>query len=450
MQSCGNVVPSFTTKDQIVSRLINKDIIVIVGGLSSGRHIAPLFNGLGFSCVHVCTVDVVEHPILKPTFNPLDYAENHLLASENEAADFVSRMEGRHVKAVIAGCEPCVLFADKLAEMLDTPRNIGALSAARRSKYLMHETLRRSGLKSARQLLSDDLQEIYAFHDRIGAKIVLKPEASANTDGVYYCNTRQQIADAFDRILGAKSFYDDFSGINTKVLVQEYLTGKQYLVNTLSSEGHHYVCDAWGEVRENDDAPSNDSYADLVNPKTVLHRSLSDYVGHVCDALGIRYGAAHFELRMTDEGPCLIEVGARMSGNVDFSVLHDTHSLTQLSLLPDAMLDTEAFGARTRTASSNTKSARKVYLSSDMTGDVLREPDLNLLFNVGTVRSVLFRVANGERLYKTDRAQGHARPGHLYMVSNDPDEIGRDYERVRRNERLLYETMLRAPEGDLQ
>ncbi|BBQ03132.1 hypothetical protein BSFA1_82600 (plasmid) [Burkholderia sp. SFA1] len=81
---------------------------------------------------------------------------------------------------------------------------------------------------------------------------------------------------------------------------------------------------------------------------------------------------------------------------------------------------------------------------------MVREPDLNLLFNVGTVRSVLFRVANGERLYKTDRAQGHARPGHLYMVSSDPDEIGRDYERVRRNERLLYETMLRAPEGDLQ
>lgn len=428
-----------------MSRLVNKDVIVIVGGLSSGRHLAPLFKGLGFSCIHVCTVDALEHPILKPTFNPLDYAENYLLASEQEADEFICAMRGRHVKAVIAGCEPCVLFADKLAEMLDAPRNLGALSTARRSKYLMHDTLRRHALKSARQLLTDDLEQIYAFHDEIGAQIVLKPEAGANTDGVHYCKTRQQIADAFDAILGAKSLFDDFSETYNKVLVQEYLDGKQYLVNTCSSDGHHYVCDAWGETRENDDAPSNDSHADLVSRDSALHHSLCEYVGRVCDVLGIRYGAAHFELRMTDEGPCLIEVAARMSGNVDFSVLYDTHSLTQLSLLADAMLDTQAFVTRTRAANPKSKAARKVYLSSDITGDVLREPELNLLLDIETVRSVLLRVGNGDRLYKTDRSQGHDRPGHLYMVSDDPETIERDYQRVRHNERLLYESMLLRP-----
>lgn len=428
-----------------MSRLFNKDVIVIVGGLSSGRHIAPMFKGLGFSCIHVCTADALAHPILKPTFNQQDYTEHHLLACEAEAADFVSRLKGRRVRAVIAGCEPCVLLADKLAAMFDVPRNTGASSITRRSKYLMHETLRQHGLKSARQLLSDNLEQIYAFHERIGGQIVLKPEAGSNTDGVHYCTTRAQIAEAFDRILGAKSIFDDFSARYTKVLAQEYLSGKQYLVNTCSSDGHHYVCDAWGEVRLNDEAPSNDSYADLVSPATELHRSLADYAGRVCDALGIRYGNAHFEMRMTDEGPCLIEVAARLSGNVDFSVLHDTHSLTQLSLLADAMLDPQAFRTRINAASPNIKAARKVYLACDMTGDVLRHPDLNLLLDIETVRSVLFRVAKGDRLYKTDRALGHDRPGHLYMVSTESEQIARDYEQVRRSERLLYETMLTRP-----
>lgn len=425
-----------------MNQLFNKDVILIVGGLSSGRHIAPLFKGLGFSCIHVCTKEVIDHPILKTTFNPHDYAENHVLISEGEAENFVAQMAGLNIKAVIAGCEPCVMFADKLAEMLNAPCNIGVLSTARRSKYQMHETLRRNALKSAKQLLSDNLQEIYDFHDRIGGKIVLKPEAGANTDGVHYCNTRQQIAEAFGCIMGAKSIFGDFSDTYTNVLAQEHLSGKQYLVNTSSSDGHHYVCDAWGEVRENDESPSNDSYADLISPLSALHCSLSDYASRVCDALGIRYGCAHFEIRMTDEGPCLIEVAARMSGNVDFSILHDTHSLTQLSLLPDAMLDTQAFVSRTRAASPITKSARKVYLSSDITGDVLSEPNLKLLLDIETVRSVLFRVANGDRLYKTDRSLGHDRPGHLYMISNDFDEIRKDYERVRSNERMLYEAML--------
>lgn len=425
-----------------MSQLFNKDVILIVGGFSSGRHIAPLFKGLGYSCVHVSTQEIKEHPIFKPTFSPSDYVENHVLASDDDAEAFAQRMQGRQVKAVIAGCEPCVLLADKLSEMLDVPRNVGALSWTRRSKYLMHDTLKKNGLKSARQLLSDNLQEIFAFYDQIGGQIVLKPEASANTDGVYYCNTHAQIAEAVECILGVKNF---LGYLNTKVLVQEYLSGKQYLVNTMSSDGHHHVCDAWGEVRDNDDAPSNDSYADLVIPGTDLHSALAKYASRALDALGIRYGAAHFEMRMTDESPCLVEVGARMSGNVDFSVLHGIHSLTQLSLLPDAMLDTEAFLTRIRGARPSMKSARKVYLTSTLAGDVLQEPDLNLFLNIKSVRSLYFRLAKGDYLHKTNRAQGGARPGYLYMVSDDPAEITRDYELVRQNETLLYEMMLSAP-----
>jgi len=424
-----------------MSKLFNKDIIVIAGGFSSGRHIAPLFNGLGYTCVHVCTDEVKEHPLLKPTFNPTDYAEIHVLASEDDAGEFVRKMQGRRVKAVIAGCEPCVLFADKLSKILDTPRNVDALSWARRSKYLMHETLKKNGLKSARQLLSDNLQEIFDFHGQIGEKIVLKPEASSNTDGVFYCSTRSHIAEAVDHILGAKNY---LGSINTKVLVQEYLSGKQYLVNTLSSDGYHYVCDAWGEVRHNDDAPSNDSHADLVRPQDTPYRALAEYATRALDALGIRYGAAHFEMRMTDEGPCLVEVAARMSGNVDFSVLHSIHSLTQLSLLPDAMLDPEAFRTRVNGSRPSTTSARKVYLASTMEGDVLRNPDLNLFLDISSVSSLCFRVTKDERLYKTNRALGRARPGYLYMVSDDAEVIARDYELVRRNEQLLYETMLLA------
>ncbi len=425
-----------------MNRLFNKDVIIVVGGLSSGRYIAPLFKGLGFSCIHVCVVDVIEHPIFRSTFNSADYVENHVLDSEHEIDDFVLKLQGRHVKAVIAGCEPCVMFADRLASILQVSRNIGSLSGSRRSKYLMHETLRLNGLKFARQLLSDDLSEIYSFHKKMGGRIVLKPDVGANTDNVFYCDTQQQVADAYGKILGARSLFCDFGLTYTKVLVQEYLSGKQYLVNTSSSDGHHYICDVWGEVRQSDDAPSNDVFADLLSPDTTLHRSLSAYVKRACDALGIRYGSAHFELRMTHEGPCLVEVAARMSGNVDFSVLHDTHSLTQLSLLPDAMLDTQAFLMRTRKATLDVKVARKVYLYSDVAGEVLCKPDLTTLLDIDTVRSVLFRLDEGDHLYKTDRSLGHDRPGHLYMVSNDPENIKRDYDRVRRNERKLYEIMI--------
>ena len=423
-----------------MSYLFKKEVIVIVGGISSGNHLAPLFNGLGYICVHVCTADTIEHPFLKPTFKPNDYFANYILPSENDASDFIKDMGQYRVKAVIAGSEPCVEFADKLSDIFNTPRNVASLSRARRSKYLMHEILRRNGIRSARQLLTSDIQEIYDFHTELGRKVVLKPEASSNTDRVFYCDSKQQIAEAVDRILGVK----DYLGQNNeKVLVQEYLYGKQYLVNTMSSNGNHYVCDAWIETRYNDDAPSNDSHADLLTPASIDYQVIAEYTSRTLDALGICYGAAHLELRISEEGPCLVEVAARMSGGVDFGVLHDTHSLTQMSLLPDALLDTASFIKRIDSMTPTSKCVRKVYLSSPLEGPVLNQPDLSLFLGIDSVSSGYFKVSKRDYLEKTDRTKGKARPGYVYMVATSPEKIEHDFELVRHNENALYEMMLR-------
>lgn len=431
----------YAIKEQCMSNLYKKDTIVIVGGFSSGNHIAPLFSGLGFNCVHVCTEENESHPLLKPTFNSGNYSENYVLTSEDEADYFVRKMSHHSVRAVIAGCEPCVEFADKLSEKFDTPRNDFSLSQARRSKFLMHETLHKNGLKSARQILTSSVDEIINFYKMIEGQIVLKPEASSNTDGVFYCNSEHQIPEIVEKIIGVRNY---LGIVNSKVLVQEYLSGKQYLVNTISSNGYHYVCDTWCETRYNDEAPSNDSHADFVTMNSDLYQELADYTKEILNALGIRYGAAHLELRMTDEGPCLVEVAARMSGNVDFSALYDVNSLTQLSLLPDALLDTESFIKRINSVNSGKKFARKVYLSSSFEGYVSNDPNLELFLDIDSVRSVFFRIGNGNYLYKTDRSQGKARPGYLYMVSDSQEKIEFDYDLVRHNEVLLYKMMLQT------
>lgn len=425
-----------------MSALYNKNVILIVGGLSSGRQLAPLFKGLGFACVHVCTRFAMEHPLFKPTFVADDYVENHVLASENEAPLLVERLRGRNVRAVIAGTEICVMLADTLARLFDVPRNVDALSWARRSKFQMHETLRAAGLKSARQVLSASPADLVAFQDKIGGRVVVKPEASANTDGVTYCADAAEVEAAARRILGSQNF---LGLLNSQVLAQEYLAGKQYLVNSVSSAGLHHICDVWGELRENDAAPSNDSYADFVRPDAPIQGVLSAYATQVLDALGIQYGAAHMELRMTEEGPCLVEVAARMSGNIDHSVLYGLNSLTQVSLLADGLLDPTSFYARTQAAPPTTRVARKVYLASLLSGPVVSAPDLALFLDLETVVSLSFWPRVGDVLQKTDRAKGHGRPGYLYMVADDPAHIDRDYPHVRQNERLIYERCLQPP-----
>jgi hypothetical protein len=51
--------------------------------------------------------------------------------------------------------------------------------------------------------------------------------------------------------------------------------------------------------------------------------SLRAYVAKVLDALGLHFGASHAEVIVTKDGPCLVEVGARMHGALGPEVMQE-------------------------------------------------------------------------------------------------------------------------------
>src|SRR5438309_557056 len=71
---------------------------------------------------------------------------------------------------------------------------------------------------------------------------VAKPLASASTDGVFICRNAADLRAAFPAILSTKDIFD---GNNERVLVQSFLTGTEYIVDTVSVDGHAYVCGVW-------------------------------------------------------------------------------------------------------------------------------------------------------------------------------------------------------------
>lgn len=52
----------------------------------------------------------------------------------------------------------------------------------------------------------------------------------------------------------------------------------------------------------------------LVDPEDPVVDVLFSYVCQVLDATGVRNGPAHVEVMITDDGPRLIEIGARLAG----------------------------------------------------------------------------------------------------------------------------------------
>ena len=98
------------------------------------------------------------------------------------------------------------------------------------------------------------------------------------------------------------------------VLVQEYLEGQEYVVDMVSRDGVHKVVAIWAYDRR----PANGAGFVCFGQRLLTMQEdehleqLVNYQKKVVDALGIRNGPTHGEVKWFQGEPVLVEVGARL------------------------------------------------------------------------------------------------------------------------------------------
>ena len=103
--------------------------------------------------------------------------------------------------------------------------------------------------------------------------------------------------------LNASGSTNVFGHLNTSVLVQEFLSGKEYVVDSVSVEGIHKTVSIW----EYDKRPANG--AKFVYYGMRLYESedgerekaLVEYMHGVLDSLQVKNGPSHGEVRLDEE-----------------------------------------------------------------------------------------------------------------------------------------------------
>eukprot|EP00667_Euglena_gracilis_P006161 EG_transcript_6213 len=221
------------------------------------------------------------------------------------------------IGAVFAGCEPGVGLADILAEALKLPTANGtALSKARKDKAEMQEQLRRCGVPACEQFLSGDVDALVDWARKHGRwPLVAKPCCSSGSDGIFFCKSEEDVVEAHHSLIGTMT---PNATMNNAVVLQEFLDGTEYIVDTVSHEGKH-LCVAMWVYKKRRGTPWNPHCImsegnRLLPSKGELQDTLADYVFKVLDAVGLRYGPCHTEVMMVKRGPILVEVNARLHG----------------------------------------------------------------------------------------------------------------------------------------
>ncbi|MGW5847593.1 ATP-grasp domain-containing protein [Streptomyces sp. NPDC055254] len=310
---------------------------IVVDAYTNGRLLPAAFAAHGVDLVHLQARDEVSAVLPRDLSG---FTENIVY----DGGPALDRVRAHAPAFVIAGHDSGVALADRLGELLGLPTNGTELSASRWDKYAMGERLRERGIHCARQYKSADPADLIRWRKEAAlpaeAPVVVKPVSSGGSDRVHVCRTDAQIEAAARAVLGGGP--DVYAKPNTEVLVQSFLEGTEYIVDTVSHDGAHFVSGVWRYHKRLVGGRPVYDRDELLPSQEEPVPALVAYIHTVLDALGIRHGSAHAEVIVTPTGPALVEIGARMNGNMNQELHqvclgHDQAALTALAYVrPEA------------------------------------------------------------------------------------------------------------------
>jgi hypothetical protein len=268
---------------------------------------------------------------------------------------------------------------------------------------------------------------------------VVKPLASAGSDGVTVCHGHSDIDVAFAKAFGRTNFMGCF---DARLLMQSFLSGPQFIVNTVSWNGRHHVTDVWSMILSVSGSDVVPGGIHLLDPTTPDAQALMAYTRGVVAALGIENGAGHTELKMTPQGPALIETGARVMGAaMDEPSYVAAGMRTQANVFAGVLAGCER-DRRELAGEGHYRLRRhmtKLLFNFAGEGRIRSTAGLARLRELKSFHAHYRPLATGDRVWKT--ADWLACGGVIYLIHDDRGQIAADIETIRSWEKcnLLYD-----------
>jgi biotin carboxylase len=228
------------------------------------------------------------------------------------AAQSVAAREPVH--GVLAWDESRVVQGAKVAEALGLPGGDRQAVMRCRDKHLTRETLAAAGVPQARSIVVASTGEARAAADQIGYPVVLKPRAMAASIGAVLARDPGELAACF-------TFARDAAGPgawphDAGVLAEEYLTGPEISIDAAVHGGRvHPLFVARKEIGYLPYFEETGHLVDAADP-LLTEPGLHALVQDTHTALGFTNGMTHTEVKLTPAGPKIIEVNARLGGDL--------------------------------------------------------------------------------------------------------------------------------------
>lgn len=208
-----------------------------------------------------------------------------------------------------------VELAAKIAKHFNLPGCPEKAATIMRNKYLTREVLTQNKIPNIDYKLITNLSNLGAVAAEIGYPVIVKPISASSSKGIFKISDQKDVHSVREKIIKTINPEKDkmFSYNQGKFIVEKYIVGQEYSVESVIQNGKINIIgitekmtnDQFEEVQHTHPAPLNDEKANL----------LKSFVKQVLLAIGANNCTTHTELKLTKDGPRIVEVNGRMGGD---------------------------------------------------------------------------------------------------------------------------------------
>lgn len=178
------------------------------------------------------------------------------------------------------------------------------------NKAEMRKVLKAYNVPVPRFFTASDESEYNEVVKQFSVPFIVKPVDSSGSRGIF------EVADITDQNMVRKAY--DYCKPYSKtgdVIVEEYMSGPEVSVETLSIDGTCHVLQITDKLTTG--APH---YVEMGHSQPTRHskeiaKKISETAIAANKAIGIKNGPSHTEIIITGEGPKIVEIGARLGGD---------------------------------------------------------------------------------------------------------------------------------------
>ncbi|MBI2029289.1 ATP-grasp domain-containing protein [Candidatus Gottesmanbacteria bacterium] len=293
---------------------MEKTLLVINTGSIKKRFVFQKLKRMGLTVI-----------VLHPEKNWAQPYVDHWIIADNynhseailNVKEFLAENKDIKIAGAITFWEDDVPLLAKICDELKLTGNDYSTAINTRDKFKMQEVFKNCGLPFINQHIIKNTKDLEKAITTIGFPAVIKPNYGSDSQFVIKVNDFKEAHEAYEYVLkNCTPEFDPIYKYNKQTFVyQEFIEGHEFSVECYIQHGVPHICGIHEKTAM--DLPFFQETGDYIPPRinNKQEQSLVKITEAALIVLGVRNSLAHVEVKLSLNGPKVIEVASRLGGD---------------------------------------------------------------------------------------------------------------------------------------